>query len=62
MMQHLNYSRRGAGQKHIAAGHYRADILRMEAVNVLFGRDAADKLLGVDMLRHGKLAEYAADG
>ena len=34
----------------------------MEAVNVLFGRDAADKLLGVDMLRHGKLAEYAADG
>ena len=62
MMQHLDYSRRGAGQKHIAPRHYRADILRMEAVNVLFGRDAADKLLGVDMLRHGKLAEYAADG
>ena len=62
VMQHLDYARRSAGQKHIAAGHHRADILRMEAIDILFGRDAADKLLGVDMLRHGKLAEYAADG
>ena len=45
VMQHLDYARRSAGQKHAAARHYRADILRMEAGNVLFGRDAANKLV-----------------
>ena len=62
MLQHCDHAHRSAGYEAAAAYREPADILRVEAVDILCGRYALEHGVAVDMLRHGKLAENAADG